>query len=68
MNDITVVLWKIKDDEQSRARLHRPGQTRSVTYLSLLATGTVDEQIAEALNAKRQVVEYAVDGLGKGRE
>lgn len=34
---------------QTRARVLRPGQTRSVTYLHLLAADTVDEAIAQAL-------------------
>lgn len=54
--------------EQSRARVHRPGQTRAVTYIHLLAVKTIDVQIQRALAAKREVVKYVVDtmrGIGE---
>lgn len=41
---------------QSRARLHRPGQTRSVRYRHLVVEGTIDEQVYAALAAKESVV------------
>lgn len=44
---------------QTRARVRRPGQTRSVTYLHLLAADTVDEDIAQAL-AEREDVTGAI--------
>lgn len=40
---------------QTRARVLRPGQTRSVTYLHLLAADTVDENIAQALADREDV-------------
>jgi len=40
---------------QTRARVRRPGQTRSVTYLHLLAADTVDEDIAQALADREDV-------------
>lgn len=40
---------------QTRARVRRPGQTRSVTYLHLLAADTVDENIAQALADREDV-------------
>ena len=49
--------------EQSRARVHRPGQTRPVTYIHLIASKTIDEQIQKALAAKEAVVRYVVDTL-----
>lgn len=48
---------------QTRKRIHRPGQTRPVTYLHLLAAGTVDEQIMSALQAREEVVTAVVEGL-----
>lgn len=42
---------------QACARLHRPGQTRSVTFLHLLAEGTVDEKVFAALQRREEVVE-----------
>lgn len=41
--------------EQTLGRIDRPGQTRPVTYLHLVALNTVDEQVSEALQAKRDV-------------
>jgi len=49
--------FSLGDYEQSLARLHRPGQTRSVTYLHLVAKNTVDEQVYAALRKRRKVVE-----------
>lgn len=42
---------------QACARLHRPGQTRSVTFLHLLAEGTVDAKVYQALARREEVVE-----------
>jgi SNF2 family DNA or RNA helicase len=42
--------------EQSLARIHRPGQTRPVEYIHLLAQNTVDEQVMAALARRSDVV------------
>jgi SNF2 family DNA or RNA helicase len=42
---------------QACARLHRPGQDRSVTLLHLIAEDTIDRQVYEALARREQVVE-----------
>ena len=42
--------------EQSLARIHRPGQTRPVEYIHLLAEGTVDERVMAALARRSDVV------------
>lgn len=47
---------------QSRARLHRPGQKRRVSFLHLVAEGTVDEKVMEALERKQEVVETVLMG------
>jgi SNF2 family DNA or RNA helicase len=39
--------------EQSLARIHRPGQTRPVEYIHLLARGTVDEKVMAALRTRQ---------------
>jgi SNF2 family DNA or RNA helicase len=49
--------FSLSDYLQSRARVHRPGQTRPVTYFHLLAAGTVDGQVYDALAARQDVVE-----------
>jgi SNF2 family DNA or RNA helicase len=50
---------------QTRKRIHRPGQTRAVTYLHLLCAGTIDEQVLTALRERNDVVSAIVDGLKK---
>jgi SNF2 family DNA or RNA helicase len=37
---------------QSEDRAHRIGQTKNVTYIDLIAVGTVDEKIVKALRDK----------------
>ena len=51
------------DYDQSLARLDRPGQTRPVTYYHLVSKGTIDEQIYAALQNKRDVVEFILEGI-----
>lgn len=50
--------FSLGEYDQSRARLVRPGQERSVLFTHLVAQGTVDERIYDALTARREVVEY----------
>jgi len=49
--------------EQSLARIHRPGQTRPVEYIHLLAKSTVDEKVMAALAAKADVVTEVLQQL-----
>jgi len=55
--------YSLGDDEQSRARVHRPGQTRPVLYIHLIVRDTVDELVRAALQRKHEVVSYVVDDL-----
>lgn len=55
--------FSLQDFEQSRARVHRPGQTRAVQYAYLVAPGTIDEVIVRALAAKQDAVRAAMAGL-----
>jgi SNF2 family DNA or RNA helicase len=55
--------WSLGNYDQSRARVHRPGQTRPVTYVHLLTRGTVDERVCAALQSKRDVVDAVLEGL-----
>lgn len=48
--------------QQSRARLYRPGQTRPVHFVHLVARGTVDESICKALERKQDVIESVRQG------
>lgn len=47
--------------DQARARLHRIGQRNSVTYIHLVARGTVDEKVLKALQKKKSVADEVVD-------
>ncbi len=49
--------------EQSLARIHRPGQTRPVEYIHLLAQDTVDEQVMAALARRSDVVNSVLQQL-----
>jgi len=49
--------FSLGDYEQSRARVHRPGQERSVKYIHLVAKNTVDEKVYEALSERKDVIE-----------
>lgn len=42
---------------QARKRVHRPGQTRHVTIVHLVATDTIDEMVYAALTQRKAVVD-----------
>lgn len=42
--------------EQSLARVHRPGQSRPVIYLHLIANQTIDEKVYASLEEKKDIV------------
>lgn len=50
--------YSLVDYEQSLKRLHRPGQTRPVTYYHLIATGTIDTHVENAIAEKVDIVDY----------
>lgn len=54
--------WNPGQMDQAEDRCHRIGQHDAVTAWYLLATGTIDEQIAALIDAKRSVVDAATDG------
>lgn len=47
--------WKLEERMQSEDRCHRIGQGNAVTYVDLVAPGTVDERIIEALRSKHEI-------------
>ena len=49
--------------DQSRARVHRPGQTRPVTYVHLVAERSIDVDILKALEERSDMVESVMSGL-----
>lgn len=55
--------YSLADYMQSRARLHRPGQTRNVMYMHLIVSGTIDELVYQALANRADVVASVVDAL-----
>lgn len=59
--------WSLGDYEQSLGRMDRPGQTRPVTYIHIVAAETIDEAVVEALQEKREIVLSVLAGLGKRR-
>lgn len=48
---------------QAMARIHRIGQKNKVTYVHILAKGTVDEAVTERLNNKQDLANLVVDDL-----
>jgi SNF2 family DNA or RNA helicase len=50
--------YNLGDYEQSRKRVHRPGQTRPVIYYHFVAPETVDEQIMNSLEGKSNIIEF----------
>lgn len=42
---------------QSKARLYRPGQTRPVSFIHLIAGGTIDEALYRSLVRKEDIIE-----------
>jgi SNF2 family DNA or RNA helicase len=56
--------WSIAKTLQREDRAHRMGQARTVTVLSLVARGTIDEYVAKVLRRKnRESVEILKDDL-----
>lgn len=51
--------------EQARARIHRIGQKNICTYIHLLAKGTIDEEIMQALKNKKSLADSIVDNYQK---
>lgn len=54
--------WTPADIDQTYSRLHRLGQKGSVTATYMLTAGTIDEEIYEIIEAKRSVVDAAIEG------
>jgi SNF2 family DNA or RNA helicase len=49
--------FSLTEYDQSIARLHRPGQTRPVTYYHLVAEGTIDRYVYKAMQEKREIID-----------
>lgn len=53
--------FSLANHEQAKARIHRIGQKKTVTYMYLLTAGSVDEKIFEALKSKKSIADQVVD-------
>jgi SNF2 family DNA or RNA helicase len=49
--------FSLGEYDQARSRVHRPGQTRPVEHIHLVAKGTVDERIMRALERRAEVIQ-----------
>jgi SNF2 family DNA or RNA helicase len=47
--------YSLESRQQSEDRAHRPGQTKSVTYVDMLCRDTIDEKIIKALMSKQSI-------------
>jgi SNF2 family DNA or RNA helicase len=59
--------YSLGDFMQTRARIHRPGQTRPVLYVHMLAANTIDEVVYAALEKREEVIKAVVDALRGSR-
>lgn len=48
--------------DQSRARLYRPGQSRPVSFIHIIAEDSIDESMYNSLVAKKDVIKSIKDG------
>lgn len=53
--------FSLRDRLQSEDRAHRIGQTRNVTYVNIVAKGTIDEAVVKALSSKKDVADTIID-------
>lgn len=59
--------YSMSNFEQTKARIHRVGQRMPCTYLYLVARGTVDEKVLQALKSKADLARTLVDDYRSGR-
>lgn len=59
--------YSMSNFEQTKARIHRVGQRMPCTYLYLVARGTVDEKVLQALKDKADLARTLVDDYRSGR-
>ena len=55
--------WNLGTYDQSIARIHRPGQTKTTTVYHLICRGTIDPVIMHAVHEKRSVVDAVMDQI-----
>lgn len=57
--------FSLANYDQAKARLHRIGQKRSVTYIHLVVKGSIDEEVIRRLAKKQDLARLVVDELRK---
>ena len=55
--------WSLELYQQTNARLYRQGQAESVTITHLTATGTLDQAVLKALEAKDMTQAALIDAV-----
>jgi len=58
--------YSMSNFEQAKARIHRVGQCDKCTYVYLLARGTVDEKVLQALRDKADLAKTLIDDFRTG--
>ena len=54
--------WTPANEEQAEDRLHRVTQTANVTITYLTASGTIDQDLNEVVEGKRELIKRTIDG------
>jgi SNF2 family DNA or RNA helicase len=54
--------YSLTDYQQSRGRIHRPGQDRPVWFVRLIAEGTIDERVWRMVDRGESIVSAIIDG------
>jgi len=60
--------WNLEHWQQANARLYRQGQTQPVRIYRLIASQTIDVEMAEALDEKKGTQDFAIRLLRKYAE
>jgi len=55
--------FSLTNYEQARARVHRIGQDKKVTYIHIVAKDTIDEEVVHRLSSKQDIAKMVVDDL-----
>lgn len=53
--------YELGDYRQSEDRLHRPGQTRPVRYICLVAKDTIDRVVYKALQSRQDIITAVIE-------